>query len=512
MARMRMDVARLGGPWNDTLLWYARGVRLLQTRELADRTSWRFLAAMHGIDTQLWRGHGYLTPGDLPPSDWDQQVLWNQCQHQSWFFLPWHRGYVAAFESIVRDAIVKLGGPADWALPYWNYFAPTSNSLPPAFLEPTMPDGASNPLYVQARYGDGSGNVTITSDDISYDALNARSFSGDSGTAAGFGGLQTVFHHGKGTNGQLESDPHNTVHSLVGGRQEGANPRDMQSYGLMSLPNTAALDPIFWLHHANIDRLWAVWLARDAAHADPSRQAWLTGPADRRFVVPTTDGNTVEFTPGQVRDTKSATLDYFYQDISDPLHGSTRAQLRLQRLQQRGLPAFAAVPLHPHPMGGLMPIELLGASAAPVALDGGIVTTTVDLDHQTVNKVAASFALLPQIDEPDRVFLNLENVRGNNDAAVFYVYVNLPNSERPEDHRKHKAGVLSLFGVSQASTSAHGANGITQVLEITDVIDQLHLENPGSLDRLQVQFVPRTKIVPEHEITVDRVSVFRKGR
>ena len=28
-------------------------------------------------------------------------------------------------------------------------------------------------------------------------------------------------------------------------------------------PDTAALDPIFWLHHANIDRLWSVWIARD---------------------------------------------------------------------------------------------------------------------------------------------------------------------------------------------------------------------------------------------------------
>ena len=23
---------------------------------------------------------------------------------------------------------------------------------------------------------------------------------------------------------------------------------------------TAGLDPLFWLHHANIDRLWEVWL------------------------------------------------------------------------------------------------------------------------------------------------------------------------------------------------------------------------------------------------------------
>ena len=38
---------------------------------------------------------------------------------------------------------------------------------------------------------------------------------------------------------------HNGVHDWVG--------------GTMSDLLTAPADPIFWMHHANIDRLWAVW-------------------------------------------------------------------------------------------------------------------------------------------------------------------------------------------------------------------------------------------------------------
>jgi hypothetical protein len=38
---------------------------------------------------------------------------------------------------------------------------------------------------------------------------------------------------------------HGSVHIWVG--------------GLMSSPGTAAADPIFWMHHANLDRLWWVW-------------------------------------------------------------------------------------------------------------------------------------------------------------------------------------------------------------------------------------------------------------
>ena len=45
--------------------------------------------------------------------------------------------------------------------------------------------------------------------------------------------------------------------------------------GWMGSFETAGLDPIFWLHHANIDRLWAVWRARDSQHTDPTESAWL---------------------------------------------------------------------------------------------------------------------------------------------------------------------------------------------------------------------------------------------
>ena len=59
-----------------------------------------------------------------------------------------------------------------------------------------------------------------------------------------------------GPSGNLESNPHNQVHVDVGG-----NSPDGQTWGLMSDPGIAALDPIFYLHHCNIDRMWAAWNA-----------------------------------------------------------------------------------------------------------------------------------------------------------------------------------------------------------------------------------------------------------
>ena len=95
MTRVRSDVRGLGPGWNDTLLWYARAVRTLQSRPLTDPTSWRFLAAIHGMHPTVWRQFGVIQANTPAPPAAVQRRFWNQCQHQSWYFLPWHRGYLA---------------------------------------------------------------------------------------------------------------------------------------------------------------------------------------------------------------------------------------------------------------------------------------------------------------------------------------------------------------------------------------------------------------------------------
>jgi len=42
---------------------------------------------------------------------------------------------------------------------------------------------------------------------------------------------------------------HNGIHNSIGG------------YGHMQFPEVSGFDPTFWLHHANVDRLFAMWQA-----------------------------------------------------------------------------------------------------------------------------------------------------------------------------------------------------------------------------------------------------------
>src|SRR5215471_2957604 len=191
---------------NPELLWYAKGVGAMRARQLSDPLSWWFFGAIHGeyVSVPGFPGWGNLpAPPQVPtspvPTSGVQTQFWNQCQHGSWYFLPWHRGYLLAFEAVVRDAVVKLGGPSDWVLPYWNYFKPNQDALPSAFASANWPDGqGDNPLYVPQRYGpNNDGNVFVELDQVNMTALGDPNFTGDdSGCSPGFGGVNTGFSHG----------------------------------------------------------------------------------------------------------------------------------------------------------------------------------------------------------------------------------------------------------------------------------------------------------------------------
>ena len=511
MAYTRRNVWELGGDWADQILWYARGVKAMKARPLSAATGWRFYGAIHGVDQQLWQQLGYLSARDELPSRSDIGTFWNQCQHGSWYFLPWHRGYLLAFEAVVRDAVTELGGPADWALPYWNYFKPNQNRLPAAFASPDWPDGTGdNPLYVEQRYGpNNDGTVIVPVDMINLDGLTDPDFSGSTGGGSpGFGGVDTGFSHSGQVHGGIETQPHDIVHGLVGGGDPASG-----LPGLMSDPDTAGLDPIFWLHHANIDRLWEVWRENPATDVDPSDPNWLNGPeavGEQAFRLPMPDGTTWTYTPHQMSDL--AALSYGYDDVSAP---SATPQVAT-RLQRFGMSAAAAETLvRSTAMRGRKTVELLGANTRRLPLVGDHALASVTLDTAVQRKVSASFgaAAAPTPTVPDRVFLNLENVRGLDDATAFNVYINVPEGDDPAKSPDHLAGSIALFGVRKASVAdgQHAGDGLTFVLEITRIVDRLHLAQAFDANQLHIRLVPLRPVPEKAQVTVGRISVFRQN-
>ena len=494
---------------NPDLLWYAKGVGVMQSRTLDDPTSWWFFAAIHGeylTGENAFPGWGFIPgPPQVPttplPSQSLQDLYWDQCQHQSWYFTPWHRGYLIALEKQIRAAVVSLGGPSDWALPYWNYFGPNNEfEIPPAFTQTTLPDGTSNALFVQARYGPNSdSNIFIPIPPVSEDCQNNTIFTGSNTVTPppGYGGPNTGFSHGGETSGNLENNPHNQVHVFIGG-----NSPDGQTSGLMSDPGIAALDPIFYLHHSNIDRMWAAW--DGSGNSNPGETNWTSGPTavgDHEFAMPFPDGSSWVYTPNDVNSLSQ--LDYTYDDMAAAVAAAAAPQA-FNKLAKRLIKLGVAPAAAKAAQGAKMDTgaaELLGAHDKALQIKSSGARATVKLDTGVRRKMSASFAAASQTKVPDHVYLKLENVRGTRDSYVLNVSVN-----------QQRAGSVALFGLRRATLKdgQHAGGGLTFVLDITNIVDELSLDKALDADSLDVRIRPNNAVPDSEEITVGRIAVYRQ--
>ena len=436
---------------DDTLDWYRRAVDALWREPTSRPTSWRFMGAVHG-NPGIAQQPG--SPG-----------FWDQCQHQTWYFLPWHRAYITAFEAVIARTVSQLGGPAEWALPYWNYSEelwrnPEARFLPPAFRDERLTDGTPNALFASRNVGPG-GDVGLRDQDVTLAALNEPEFTPSFSFGSGFGGPRTGFSHFGQSNGELERAPHNAVHGRIG--------------GWMGNPNFAAFDPIFWLHHCNIDRLWQEWLAADQSHANPGDGAWVNGVTFQMYGA---DDQPFNFTSADMINTTQVLHGFAYDTLPEPiliaaLEGGT---------EMSGIP-----PLEP---------ELAGSSEAPLKLDGARTSARVVMQEAQTRSFTES--TLPT---PERTYLRLENVVGKGVPADFDVLVDLEgDSERPM-----VVGVLATFGIANASDpdAEHGGGGLTQVFDITDAAERLNLTTEAAplvrvtFERVEQGAVTEATLLPE---------------
>lgn len=263
-----------------------KGVAAMKAKKPSDPTSWFFQAAIHGVPQAFVAAAAKDDPG---VANVDQVRVWNQCTHfrnaPSADFMLWHRGYIYYFERILRAA----SGDPSFQLPYWDYSDPTQRGCPRIFAEadvdtslPPEKQVARNPLYDARRETAWVGGLY----DLSERAVSsAAAFNSSTYFAADAGGARTAFG-GRwddlepASQGLLERSPHNLIHYAIGGviSDQGGTIGDNSAAGLMADPTTSAFDPIFWVHHSNIDRLWNRWGCSKNVNWGLSPPAdWLNG-------------------------------------------------------------------------------------------------------------------------------------------------------------------------------------------------------------------------------------------
>ena len=165
-------------------------------------------------------------------------------------FLPWHRKYLLEFEKLLQKY------EPDVMLPYWDWATAelphTPDKLPVA-CQPDVQGGVDRnslstaPMHWVApfieEFGDQMSQETI---EWLGKGWSLRSPSDESIFERIRTGQTDAMRETQFENfSNAVEQPHDDLHGYVGHH--------------MGAVETSAFDPIFWIHHANIDRLWAIW-------------------------------------------------------------------------------------------------------------------------------------------------------------------------------------------------------------------------------------------------------------
>ncbi|MFL6229912.1 MAG: tyrosinase family protein [Pyrinomonadaceae bacterium] len=395
------------------LAQYRSAVGQMMAAPESSPTGWLFQWYTHNVRGDRTKA-AELTR--IYPSSTPQKALatemWNTCQaHHGGdvedYFLPWHRMYVFFLERIVR----KISNDPTFTLPYWNYSnsaVPSGPRMPTAFINPAA---TTNSLFRSNRNTIANNGQPI--DQNSPGALNLNALSqvcySQQGAIQGF-------------NLALDSGLHGTVHVLVGNGQ-----------GMGSVP-FAANDPIFWMHHCNIDRLWASW--NRAGRLNPTTSVWL----DKQFIFADECGARVV---GTVRDFRDfARLKYTYD-------------------------SFAPVPAT---LVGCPPVLLSAAAtqkhadvlSGPVRLGSAPVTVTLE---PTPGIGAAAADIRPRVRNlktGHRLFLVMRNLQTDLQPGVLYnVYLELPASASAQATKTRKVGAIHFFDAEAGHTDHEDMAGMS---------------------------------------------------
>jgi hypothetical protein len=134
-------------------------------------------------------------------------------QHDNLYLLPWHRIFLLLFEKALHRY------HPDVCIPYWDWNDPDQQEFP-AWLSGVLP-----------TVNTAGGTITVM-----------RSPGTSANLASDVASVPTAMLQNNYSNfSSIINGVHGIIHGWVG--------------GTMSSAHTSPADPIFWLHHANLDRL-----------------------------------------------------------------------------------------------------------------------------------------------------------------------------------------------------------------------------------------------------------------
>lgn len=280
-SRIRRNVNEMA-PWHPDLMALREYVEIARARPVGHPAGWRAFAALHGEGGEF-----------------------GICQHQNWFFLPWHRAYLLMYETAVA-AETRYN---EFALPYWDWTHcrtyPTAfsdrtfNGRPNALYSPGVGDEGATPRAPSLNLPDsavGPGTMKSIMAEPDFELwASSRPVDNTVTPPRPQDSISPAWLDRTGTVGRLEEVPHNQVHLLSGGFMATA---------------ASARDPLFQVHHCNVDRLWTRWNA--GGGRNPYERIWTDMVFPNHFI--SSDGRRYSVRVGDMAN--MAGLGYVYDDAS----------------------------------------------------------------------------------------------------------------------------------------------------------------------------------------------------
>lgn len=299
------------------------------------------IIGIHGLPNIPW-------DGQLSASGSDQGYYVGYGTHTSVLFPTWHRPFCVLYEEIIsiyahqiaetypQDKIDQYRQAADnLRMPYWDWTMDAT--IPDVFQQPNLTINAAwgsetveNPMYRYNWHPYDSSALDNIYPNFNW-TVRAPTDQGQQTADQQLAAQQQQLHDGAYT--LFSSQKNYTLFSNTNANDGGAGHQSLENIhntihlnvgGDMTYLWIAAMDPIFFLHHANVDRLFAIW---QAIYPD----AWIEGQVNTvgTFYTPP---NTVEnstwplapfhkdqnggmFNSDDVRNIKD--LGYAYREIVD---------------------------------------------------------------------------------------------------------------------------------------------------------------------------------------------------
>ncbi|XP_035667639.1 tyrosinase-like [Branchiostoma floridae] len=293
------------------------------SQDFASLSVWDFFMATHY----------YASRATMPPASAEICKEKNECfldfAHEGVGFPTWHRAYVLEFERAVQE----VNDDSDWTLPYWDWSAAEDNQCDICtndYVGKNDPDGNLDTGSVFANW------ETICVDLPSFDEATNRTHTKPCNVTEGTGKLKR--NPGNADTDSLgesmarlpyttevdfalrfstyDTPPYGRIsdcsfRNLLEGYADTSTGKNRQTTtngtvtvpgahtlhnhvhiyldGTMSDVPSAANDPIFFLHHCNVDRLFETWIRRygtnDLINNQPETGA-SPGHSRNEYIVP----------------------------------------------------------------------------------------------------------------------------------------------------------------------------------------------------------------------------------